>query len=124
MGTLGDLGVLSFNGNKIITTGGGGAEIVNNNKYYKSIYSLITIGKKNKKIFFDYDRVGYNYRMPSLNAALGLSQLKSLKKRVKKNIDIFQKFKKFFSNSKYFKLLEQPKIVQVIIGYKRYSKKK
>ena len=47
--------------------------------------------------------------MPSLNAALGLSQLKSLKKRVRKNISLFQKYKKFFSNSKYFKLLEQPK---------------
>ena len=108
-GTLGDLGVLSFNGNKIITTGGGGAVIVNNKKYYRSVYSLITIGKKDKKIFFDYDRVGYNYRMPSLNAALGLSQLKFLKKRVKKNISLFQKYKKFFLNSKYFKLFEQPK---------------
>jgi len=108
-GTIGDLGVLSFNGNKIITTGGGGAVIINNNKYYKSVYSLITIGKKNKKIFFDYDRVGYNYRMPSINAALGISQLKSLKTRVKKNINLFKKYKKFFSSSKYFRLLEQPK---------------
>ena len=108
-GTFGDLGVLSFNGNKIITTGGGGAVVVNNTKYYKLIYSLITIGKKNKKILFDYERVGYNYRMPSLNAALGISQLKSLNTRIKKNIILFKKYEKFFSNSKNFILFKQPK---------------
>ncbi len=108
-GTFGDLGVLSFNGNKIITTGGGGAIVVNNAKYNKLIYSLITIGKKDKKILFDYDRVGYNYRMPSLNASLGISQLKSLKNRVKKNIILFKKYDKFFSNSKNFILFRQPK---------------
>ena len=108
-GTFGDLGVLSFNGNKIITTGGGGAVVVNNTNYYKLIYSLITIGKKNKKILFDYERVGYNYRMPSLNAALGISQLKSLNTRIKKNIILFKKYEKFFSNSKNFILFKQPK---------------
>ncbi len=108
-GTFGDLGVLSFNGNKIITTGGGGAIIINNNRYYKLIYSLVTIGKKNKKIFFDYERVGYNYRMPSLNASLGLSQLKSLKFKVKKNIELFKKYENFFSNSSNFTLFRQSK---------------
>ncbi len=108
-GTFGDLSVLSFNGNKIITTGGGGAVVVNNTKYYKLIYSLITIGKKNKKILFDYERVGYNYRMPSLNAALGISQLDSLKSRIKNNIILFKRYEKFFSNSNNFILFKQPK---------------
>lgn len=108
-GTFGDLGVLSFNGNKIITTGGGGAVVVNNTKYYKTVYSLITIGKKSNKIFFEYERVGYNYRMPSLNAALGISQLNSLKNRVKKNVMLFKKYEKFFSYSNNFRLFKQPK---------------
>ena len=108
-GTFGDLGVLSFNGNKIITTGAGGAIVVNKSKYYKLIYSLITIGKKNKKILFDYERVGYNYRMPSLNAALGISQLNSLNTRLKKNFIFFKKYQKFFSNSNNFTLFKQPK---------------
>lgn len=108
-GTFGDLGVLSFNGNKIITTGGGGAVVVNNTKYYKLVYSLITIGKKRNKILFDYERVGYNYRMPSLNAALGISQLNLLKNRVKKNNILFRKYEKFFSNSNNFEIFKQPK---------------
>jgi len=77
-GTLGDLGVLSFNGNKIITTGGGGAVLTNHDELARLVRHLCTTARTEAGWNFVHDRVGYNYRMPSLNAALGLAQLEAL----------------------------------------------
>ena len=77
LGTFGDIGVLSFNGNKIITTGGGGAAITNNKKLYDKFMLIATIAKT-KNSFWDYKELGYNFRMPGLNAALGISQLNNI----------------------------------------------
>ena len=79
LGTFGDIGVLSFNGNKIITTGGGGAILTNNKKYFKKIKSLSTVCKIQHPWNYNYHDVGYNYRMPNINAALGLAQIGNLK---------------------------------------------
>ena len=79
LGTYSDIGILSFNGNKIITTGGGGALLTNKKSFAIRAKKLSTINKKENKWNYDYAGVGYNYRMPSLNAALGCSQLKKLK---------------------------------------------
>ena len=77
VGTYGDYGVLSFNGNKIITTGGGGMVLLNQENGEK-LRHKITTAKKKHAYEFIHDEVGYNYRMPNINAALGVAQYKKL----------------------------------------------
>jgi perosamine synthetase len=77
-GTLGHVSALSFNGNKIITTGGGGALLTNDQGMARHAKHLATTAKLPHKWEFRHDEVGYNYRMPSLNAALGCAQLEQL----------------------------------------------
>lgn len=77
-GTFGLLAALSFNGNKIITTGGGGAVLTDDPGLAAFVKHLSTIAKRPHQWSFVHDRVGYNFRMPSLNAALGCAQLEQL----------------------------------------------
>ncbi|MES2770819.1 MAG: LegC family aminotransferase [Pseudomonadota bacterium] len=77
-GTFGESGVLSFNGNKTITTGGGGALLTNNSELAKSAKHITTTAKLAHRWEYRHDEVGYNYRMPNLNAALGCAQLEQL----------------------------------------------
>jgi aminotransferase in exopolysaccharide biosynthesis len=77
-GTFGLLGTLSFNGNKIITTGGGGAIITDDNELAEKIRHLATTAKLQHKWMFEHDQIGYNYRMPGLNAAMGVAQIEQL----------------------------------------------
>ena len=110
LGTFGDVGVLSFNGNKIITTGGGGAIITNNKKIYKKALSLSTISRKKSSGWsYDYDDVGYNYRLPGINSSLGISQLKNLPNLLKVKRKIFLQYKKIFKNNIHFKLMSELK---------------
>lgn len=78
LGTFGKLGVLSFNGNKIATTGGGGALLTDDLEIAQRARHLSTTAKLPHKWEFRHDEVGYNFRMPSLNAALGCAQLEQL----------------------------------------------
>ena len=84
-GTFGDLGILSFNGNKIITTGGGGAILTNSKYLAKQARHISSTAKKN---IHNYSKIhtefGLNYRMPNINAALGVSQILKLKKILRK----------------------------------------
>ena len=84
LGTFGDIGLLSFNGNKIITTGGGGALITNRKDVYLKARHLSQNAKLKHLWEYKYDNIGYNIAMPNLNASLGLSQVKRLKKNIKK----------------------------------------
>ena len=96
-----NLGILSFNGNKIITTGGGGAILTNNKKLAKKIRNLSTLAKYEKNFRNEYSDVGYNYRMPNINASLGNAQIEMLEKilKIKKNIfNFYKKEFKIFSN--------------------------
>lgn len=77
-GTFGKLGVLSFNGNKIITTGGGGMILTDHDDLARRAKHLTTTAKLPHAWKFGHDQIGYNYRMPNLNAALGLAQLEQL----------------------------------------------
>lgn len=77
-GTFGQLGTLSFNGNKIITTGGGGMIITNDEELAKRAKHLTTTAKVPHPYEFVHDQVGYNYRLPNLNAALGCAQMERL----------------------------------------------
>ncbi len=76
-GTIGDVGVYSFNGNKIITTGGGGM-IVSNNETLLARAKHLTTQAKTDQVYYTHDVIGYNYRMTNLQAALGLAQLEQL----------------------------------------------
>ena len=82
-GTFGKIGVLSFNGNKIMTTGAGGAVITNSKNLADRVRFLSTTSKSYRKNNLIYNEVGYNYKMPSLNAAMGIGQLKKLNGLVK-----------------------------------------
>ena len=74
-GTYGQTAALSFNGNKIVTTGGGGAVMTNDDAIASRVRHLTTTAKQPHKWEFIHDKVGYNYRMPAINAAIGIAQL-------------------------------------------------
>lgn len=76
-GTIGDIGVYSFNGNKIITTGGGGMIVSQREVFLERCRHLSTQAKKDA-VYFVHDEIGYNYRMTNIQAALGLAQLEQL----------------------------------------------
>jgi perosamine synthetase len=77
-GTFGRVGVLSFNGNKVVTTGGGGAVLTNDAALGDRAKHLTTTARLKHSWAFIHDEVGYNYRLPNLNAALGCAQLEQL----------------------------------------------
>ncbi|SHL49935.1 aminotransferase, LLPSF_NHT_00031 family [Anaerocolumna jejuensis DSM 15929] len=92
-GTIGTVGIYSFNGNKIITTGGGGM-IVSANKELLRRAKHLTTQAKSDELYFIHDEIGYNYRMTNLQAALGLAQLEQLEDFIitkKKNYELYQK---------------------------------
>jgi aminotransferase in exopolysaccharide biosynthesis len=97
-GTLGSLGALSFNGNKIITSGGGGAVLCNHDFYLKGKH-LSTTAKQADNINFYHDQIGYNFRMPNINAALGCAQLLRLDYFIDKKRKLADEYKKFFEGS-------------------------
>lgn len=77
-GCFGDVGVFSFNGNKIITTGGGGMMVTQDSRYAARAKHLSTTAKIPHQWLFEHDEIGYNLRMPNLNAALGVAQMQKL----------------------------------------------
>ncbi len=77
-GTFGRLGIISFNGNKILTTGGGGMILTDDDELARRARHLTTTAKLPHRWEFEHDEVAYNYRMPNLNAALGVAQLERL----------------------------------------------
>jgi perosamine synthetase len=98
-GTFGDLGTLSFNGNKIITTGGGGMIITNNENLAKRAKHITTTAKIPHKWEYLHDETAYNYRLPNINAALGCAQMENLDDFVNKKRKLAQDYKEFFSNT-------------------------
>ena len=108
-GTFGSLGALSFNGNKTITTGGGGAIITNNSRLALHAKHLITTAKVPHAWSFNHDEIGYNYRMPNINAALGCAQLEQLDDKIKAKRAMFHSYKDAFSNIRGIKLISEPK---------------
>ncbi|WP_346920323.1 LegC family aminotransferase [Clostridium sp. UBA7339] len=90
-GTIGDFGVYSFNGNKIITTGGGGM-IVSNHPELLTKGKYLSTQAKDDELYYIHDEIGYNYRMTNLQAALGVAQLEQLDKFIeikKKNYELY-----------------------------------
>jgi len=97
-GTFGELGVISFNGNKIITSGGGGCILTNNEDLAKKAKHITTTAKEPHKWEYTHDMVGYNYRMPNLNAALIVAQLEQLDGFLKSKKALAKLYKEFFQN--------------------------
>jgi perosamine synthetase len=101
-GTFGQLGAISFNGNKIITGGGGGCIITNDKVLAEKAKYLTTTAKVPHKWDFNHDMVGYNYRMPNLNAALLVAQLENLNNFINNKRELANYYETFFSNTDYF----------------------
>ncbi len=98
-GKFGELGVFSFNGNKTITTGGGGAVVTDNANLARIVRHLSTTARIPDKWEFDHDEVGFNYRMPNLNAALGLAQMEQLPGLVLNQRKLFSRYQEVFAGS-------------------------
>ena len=98
-GTLGKMGVISFNGNKIITAGGGGCIITNDETLAKKAKHLTTTAKVPHKWEIVHDAIGFNYRMPNLNAALLVAQLEQLDGFLENKRLLANKYKEFFKKS-------------------------
>lgn len=94
-GTIGDIGVLSFNANKIITTGGGGMVVGNNKELVEKVRFLSSQAKKDP-LYFIHDEIGYNYRMLNLQAALGTSQIDQLENFIETKTKNYKIYKEEF----------------------------
>ena len=98
-GSFGKVGIFSFNGNKIITSGGGGALVTNNKKIADRAKHLTTTAKIPHNYEYFHDDLGYNFRMPNLNAALALAQLENLDKFLKNKRKLATVYNNFFLKS-------------------------
>jgi len=107
-GTFGDLGVLSFNGNKTITCGGGGAILTNDEKLADRAKHLTTTAKVPHPWEFEHDEIAYNYRLPNLNAALACAQLERLPGIVREKRVLAHSYKDFFKDKQWAIFMEEP----------------
>lgn len=107
-GNFGALGVISFNGNKVLTTGGGGMILTNNKELAEKAKYLSTTAKVPHKWEYFHDEVGYNYRMPNINAAIGCAQMEGLVETLKKKKELFEKYEVFFDQISNINLFNDP----------------
>lgn len=123
-GTFGKIGVLSFNGNKIITTGAGGMIITNDENIAKKARYLTTQAKDDP-VEFIHNEIGYNYRMPNICAALGLAQLENLEKFIERKRKIAKKYNNEFKKLDFIKTPEEaPETFNTFWLYTIYLKEK
>lgn len=107
MGTFGLMGILSFNGNKIITTSGGGALISDQDDYIKQARFLATQAR-DKAHHYEHSVIGYNYRMSNVSAGIGRGQMEVLQDRVDKRRSNFEFYKKELTAFEGISVLEEP----------------
>ena len=107
-GSIGQIGIFSFNGNKILTTGGGGALVTNDDELAKRARHLTTTAKVPHRWAFEHDEVGFNYRMPNLNAALGCSQMQDLGARLKQKRQLAQQYADAFGEMSAVEIIGEP----------------
>ncbi len=98
-GTFGRLGVFSFNGNKTVTAGGGGAIVTDDEELAWRAKHVTTTAKKPHKWEYIHDEIGYNYRMPNLNAALACAQLEQLDHYIDNKRELAQRYTEFFDGT-------------------------
>ena len=97
-GTFGLLGTFSFNGNKTITTGGGGMLVTNDDEIARKAKHITTTAKIPHPWDYEHDMIGYNYRLPNINAALGCAQMEELSFILKKKKILADKYETFFKD--------------------------
>jgi len=107
-GTFGLMGTLSFNGNKTITTGGGGAILTDDAELARHAKHLTTTAKLPHAWEYRHDEIGYNYRMPNINAALGCAQLEQLPAILAAKRELFQRYQAAFATVSGIRLMEEP----------------
>ena len=107
-GTYGLMGILSFNGNKIITTSGGGA-LISNNEYYIEKSRFLATQARDAAPHYQHSEIGYNYRMSNICAAIGRGQMEVLDKHIQIRRSNFETYKRALGAFKGIKFLEEPK---------------
>lgn len=107
VGSFGKMGVFSFNGNKIVTSGGGGAIVTNDSNIAKLGKHLTTQAKVPHRWAFNHDYVGYNYRLPNINAALACAQLEQLDFFIANKRELANLYSNFFKNTP-FRFIHEP----------------
>ena len=108
LGTFGDVGCISFNGNKIITTGGGGALLTNSKVIGKKIETIYKNSRIDHKWEYKFNQLGFNYRMPSINAQLGIAQMKNINKFLSSKRKLYQKYYLIFKKFKDLRIMREP----------------
>jgi aminotransferase in exopolysaccharide biosynthesis len=108
-GTFGLLGIYSFNGNKTITCGGGGAIVTDDEEFGKHAKHLTTVAKIPHRWQFAHDEVGFNYRMPNLNAALACAQLEQLDGFLANKRETAEAYAAFFAKCDWASFIAEPK---------------
>lgn len=98
-GTFGRLGIFSFNGNKIVTAGGGGVIVTNDASLAKRGKHITTTARADHPYEIAHDMIGFNYRMPNLNAALVCAQLENIDRFIESKRELASQYKNFFKNS-------------------------
>ena len=107
VGSFGDLGILSFNGNKIITTSGGGALLSNNENYINQAKFLATQAR-DPAVHYEHSQIGYNYRMSNVVAGIGRGQLEVIEERVMQRRSNFEYYKNKLSSIDAFEFQPEP----------------
>jgi perosamine synthetase len=107
-GNFGRISALSFNGNKIVTTGGGGAVITNDAELARRAKHLTTTARLPDRWNFMHDEVGYNYRMPNINAALGCAQLERLPIMLQRKRQLAKRYQQAFATLEGARFLSEP----------------
>lgn len=107
-GTFGHLGVYSFNGNKTVTCGGGGAIVTSDKKFAAHAKHLTTTAKKPHPYRYEHDEVGFNYRMPNLNAALACAQLENLELFIADKRRLAGQYQEFFRHRAAISFVVEP----------------
>lgn len=106
-GTFGLAGILSYNGNKTITTGGGGMIITDDENFSRKVKHLTTTAKIPHKYEYVHDEIGYNYRMPNINAAIGVAQMENLSMILNNKRETAMQYKDFFKKTG-IKFIKEP----------------
>jgi aminotransferase in exopolysaccharide biosynthesis len=107
-GTFGLLGTLSFNGNKTVTTGGGGAILTNDSELGRHAKHLTTTAKVAHRWEYQHDEIGYNYRLPNINAALGCAQLEQLPGFLIAKRNLFERYQAAFAHVPQSRIVKEP----------------
>ncbi|MEG2413028.1 MAG: DegT/DnrJ/EryC1/StrS family aminotransferase [Clostridia bacterium] len=107
-GSFGDVSIVSFNGNKIITTSGGGMALVNDKKARDKMLFWATQSRENS-LWYQHEEIGYNYRLSNICAGIGRGQLTALDLRVCQKRKIFQIYCEEFANVEQIKMIPEPK---------------